>query len=342
MKNSYSSLKCRLFYRCLINRKITFKKLLNVAQCLWGYFRQSKQASPYPFILSLELGNECNIRCKFCRDEKGVIHDYNPQKPATGIPQGKMSVEMACSIIEQVKDHILIAVLYTNGEPLLYHDLPKVIKYATERKVATMIATNGLLLNDRIMTEILEAGIDLIKIQLSGFTQDIYNIETRVGDVEKLKTNIRRMAKMNKAGKHNAVILIDYISYKYNRHQLDMVREFCDELDLMLSVRQGNPKGGLEKTEDPLYTGDLPLKCSCPWLWQGMQVNWNGDILPCCEAVVWGESQSYEKFRPGDTRLLNVWNSKPSQAMREVMARQGRGAIPMCSKCLRTDVHFKW
>ena len=218
MKNSYSSLKCRLFYRCLINRKITFKKLLNVAQCLWGYFRQSKQASPYPFILSLELGNECNIRCKFCRDEKGVIHDYNPQKPATGIPQGKMSVEMACSIIEQVKDHILIAVLYTNGEPLLYHDLPKVIKYATERKVATMIATNGLLLNDRIMTEILEAGIDLIKIQLSGFTQDIYNIETRVGDVEKLKTNIRRMAKMNKAGKHNAVILIDYISYKYNRH----------------------------------------------------------------------------------------------------------------------------
>ena len=55
-----------------------------------------------------------------------------------------------------------------------------------------------------------------------------------------------------------------------------------------------------------------------------------------------GESQSYEKFRPGDTRLLNVWNSKPSQAMREVMAKQGRGAIPMCSKCLRTDVHFKW
>ena len=34
---------------------------------------------------------------------------------------------MAMDIIDQVKEDVLVAVLYTNGEPLLYQDLAKVI-----------------------------------------------------------------------------------------------------------------------------------------------------------------------------------------------------------------------
>lgn len=265
------------------------------------------------------------------------------KKAEEGIAKGKMPLPVALDIIEQVKDHVLIAVLYTNGEPLLYHDLPKVIKYATERRLATMIATNGLLFNDRISQEVLAAGIDLIKIQLSGFTNDIYRIQTRHGDVEKLKSNIERLVYFNNQNKHKAMIFLDFILYKYNSHQLELVRNFCNKLGVMMSVRPGNPKGGLEGKEDPLSTSVLPLKESCPWLWNGMQVNWNGDILPCCESVVWAGAPVYENFKVGETRVDQVWNSPQAQTMRKALAQpNGRGTIDMCSKCLRKGVCLKW
>ena len=55
------------------------------------------------------------------------------------ISKGKMPAEMAMDFIRQLKDSIVVAVLYTNGEPLLYKDLPKVIQYATDQHVATII-----------------------------------------------------------------------------------------------------------------------------------------------------------------------------------------------------------
>lgn len=153
-----------------------------------------------------------------------------------------------------------------------------------------MMATNGLLWTEEKARAILSAGIDFIKIQLSGYTQDIYSVQIRYGNVEKLKDNIRMLARVNEEEGYKAVIMLDYILYNYNRHQLDLVKEFCKELGVMLNIRPGNPNGGLEDKEPPPHPQPLPLKISCDWLWKGMQVNWNGGCPPalrrrCLEQV---------------------------------------------------------
>ena len=115
---------------------------MNVAWCSFAYFFKLSKSAPAPFILSLELWNECNAGCLFCRDAKGVIYDINPAGGGKGnVSKGKMPPEMAEDIIKQVKDRSLIAVLYTNGEPLLYKDLGRVVKTATENKMATMMTS---------------------------------------------------------------------------------------------------------------------------------------------------------------------------------------------------------
>ncbi len=310
---------------------------------LCGLLAASASSSASPFILSLELWNECNAGCLFCRNDKGEIHDINPQgKMANGISKGKMSVDMACDIISQFKDDALIAVLYTNGEPLLYKELPAVIQHATKNKMLSMISTNGLLFTPENAKAILESGIDFIKIQLGGFTQDIYSIQIRYGQVETLKNNIRMLAELKKQGHHHTLILIDWITYNYNRHQIPLIEKFCQELGLMLSFRAGNPKGGLEQSEPKQSPESLPLKMSCDWLWQGMQINYNGDILQCCEGVVWSDLKPYTTMTAGKTQLKEVWNGPQAQAMRRTMATQGRGAIPICQGCERKGVCFKW
>ena len=206
-----------------------------------------------------------------------------------------------------------------------------------------MIATNGLLFTEQNARAILEAGIDFIKIQLSGWTQDIYGIQVRYGDVERLKKNIRMLADMNKQGRYGTVILINYILYNYNRHQLPLIRKFCKELGLLLSIRPGNPYGGLEKREPSLTDQfTLPLKMSCDYLWKVLQINFNGDILPCCEAAVWSGSKPYETFKPGTTDLKAVWRGKAAQEMRQRMKKGGRAVLLMCAQCTRKGICFKW
>ncbi len=341
-RNPYNYLQFKLFLRVLREGKISFRKLLNVLLCDLAYVMKWKKGSPAPYILTLELWNECNAGCLFCRDKKGKIHDLNPS--GTGfIPKGQMSPDVAMDIISQLKNDILIAVLYTNGEPLLYKDLPKVIQHATDNGVATVIASNGLLFTQENARAILEAGIDFIKIQLSGFTQDIYGIQIRYGEVEHLKENIRMLAGLNREGRYRAIIMIDYILYNYNRHQLPLVRKFCEDLDLMMNIRPGNSFGGLENLEPPLLPKSmLPLKISCDYLWKVMQVNFNGDILPCCEAVLWSDSKPYESFQAGRTNVFDVWRGAAAQAIRETMRTKGRSGAAICAQCTRQGTCFKW
>ncbi len=340
-RNSYRRLRINLFFVALSNGKITVRKLWNVFLCTTAYLFKTKKSASAPFIVSLELWNECNAGCLFCRNEKGRVYNVNPESPAIGsISKGKMPPGMAMDIIDQVKKDVLIAVLYTNGEPLLYKELGKVIAFATERKVMTMIATNGLLFTEQNTRELLSAGLDFIKIQLGGFTQDIYGIQIRYGNVEKLKENIRMVARLKKELKSHVHIMIDWISYHYNRHQIPLIQKFCGELGLMLSFRQGNPRGGLEDKETPLPTATLPI--SCDWLWKAMQVNFNGDVLQCCEGVVWSGLKPYTTYRTGANNIRAIWNGPAAQATRQLMATQGRKSMPICRQCQRAGVAFKW
>ncbi len=339
--NSYIFLKVRLFLTAIISGKISLRKLWNVLVCSLAYILKLRKSAVSPFILSLELWNECNAGCLFCRDAKGKIYNINPDQPHIGsISKGIMPPAMVKDIIDQVKEEVLIAVLYTNGEPLLYKDLADVVKFATDRKVMTMISTNGLLFTEDNAHSLLEAGIDLIKIQLGGFTQDIYGIQIRYGEVDTLKNNIRMVARLKKELKAETVILIDWITYNYNRHQIPLIRQFCKELGLMLSFRQGNPRGGLEDKETPLPTATLPM--SCDWLWKAMQVNFNGEVLQCCEGVIWGNVKPYATYKTGVSQVKEIWNGPAAQATRELMKTKGRSSMPICKQCQRKGVAFKW
>lgn len=342
MRNKYTLIHFKIFLSALRKKKINLRKIFNMLQCYWFYLLQAQKSGKAPYVISIELSNDCNANCVFCRDQKGHIYDMNPKGTSVGIQKGKMSTDMCIEIIKQLKEYLLAAVLYTNGEPLIYRDLVEIVKFANDNHVTTVIASNGLLLDKEKGRQLLEAGLDFIKIQLSGYTQETYKVQVRNGNIEKVKENVRNFVKMNREGRYGTVIIIDYILYNYNRHELNSIQRFCEELNILINIRPGNPQFGLEDKEPPLSTESLPLKISCDWLWKGMQVNWNGDILQCCDAVIWSNPKVYKNFEIYKVRLIDVWNGDTALATRKTMATKGRSAIPMCSQCLRKGISFKW
>ncbi len=342
MKNSYLSLRARILILMIKRRKISIRKLLNVAHCYIAYFLKLRKSAKSPYVINFELWNECNESCLFCRDKDDKIFDVNPDN-TTGapIPKGKMDIHVYKDIISQTKDYLSLSIPYVNGEPLLSKDVYPAIEWATENRVATMIATNGVLLNERNSEKLLKAGLDCIKIHISGFTQPIHSIEHRRGNVELIKKNIENLVRMNRAGGNEMIILLDYIYYDHNKHELELARKFADDLGILFNIRKGYIKD-LEHLEPAAAPEPNMKDVPCDWLWSVLTVDWNGSIFPCCDCVTFSGVDPFAIYKPASgINIHELWNGPKIVAMRNTHLTKGRSPIPVCSGCTRIGVMFK-
>lgn len=113
-------------------------------------------ASAPPVCLYLEVTNRCNLLCETC---PRTFEDLEP--PAD------MSMELFRRIVDQVPD-VARVVLHGVGEPMLVPHLPEMIRYLKQpgRRTHVLFNTNGTLLHPRRHREIIETGLDELRVSL--------------------------------------------------------------------------------------------------------------------------------------------------------------------------------
>ena len=142
---------------------------------------------------------------------------------------------------------------------------PKVLRLLKDLKMGSMLSSNGLLLNKKNIDLILSEDLDQIKIHVSGFTNKIHQIQHRLGDVELIKKNLKDLSMEIKKRKSNLIVLVDYILYEHNKHEVDIFKKFNDkELGFDFNIRPGNPKG-MEDSEKPQPEVSA-INIPCEWL----------------------------------------------------------------------------
>ncbi len=338
-RNHYLELRARLLWRLLAGRKLSPLKVWNAVACYAAYFLRLRTSAKSPIVANFELWNECNESCLFCRDAEDDIYDTNPRGSGQAIPKGKLDLAHYKAVVRECADRLMLAIPYINGEPLMSKDIYEAVRFASELRVGTLIASNGILLNDQNSRKLLEAGLDCLKVHVSGFTQPVHSIQHRRGDVERIKANLLNFMRLRSETKAKTIVLLDYISYRHNAHELDAARRFALSHGMLFNVRPGNPRG-MEETEAPQTTSPLPVDVPCDWLWTVLSIDWNSAIYPCCDHVVWSDAPSYGKA--GSDSLTAIWNGPLAQRMRIIHAKQGRTPIPICAECPRQGVSFKW
>jgi MoaA/NifB/PqqE/SkfB family radical SAM enzyme len=115
-------------------------------------------AEAEPVCLYLETTNRCNLLCTTC---PRTFEDLEP--PAD------MSWELFTSIVDQFA-RIARVVLHGVGEPMMVRALPRMIRYLKDRGVYTLFNTNGTLLTQRAGRELIDAGLDELRISLDAAT----------------------------------------------------------------------------------------------------------------------------------------------------------------------------
>lgn len=341
MKSSrYLLLRLKIVFMLLCKHKLSVKKLINLVVCYLSYLAKAGKSARFPFAISFELSNECNANCVFCRTATGQIYNQNPNDAAF-VEKGFMAYELYSQVIDEVKDYLLMAILYVNGEPLIYKHLYAAIQHATDNHVASMIATNGILLSEQSIQKLLDSDVDFIKIAISGFSQESYGRQVRFGSVEKIKNNLQCLQTANTARGNKTIVMVDFIEYDYNVAEILPAKDFCERLGFMFNVRKGNTShsdGTPGTTAVPVNS----VATLCDWPWKVLTINWNGDVFPCCDYVVWSNLPPYRRITPGSVNIKELWNGEVAVRNRKVHCTLGRKAIPVCSHCNRSSITFKY
>jgi MoaA/NifB/PqqE/SkfB family radical SAM enzyme len=116
--------------------------------------KRAKLADAPPVCIYLEVTNRCNLLCETC-----------PRTFEALEPPADMSWELFRKIVDQVPGLVRV-VLHGVGEPMLVKDLPCMIRYLKEHGIYVLFNTNGTLLAPRKRREIIETGLDELRVSL--------------------------------------------------------------------------------------------------------------------------------------------------------------------------------
>jgi MoaA/NifB/PqqE/SkfB family radical SAM enzyme len=138
-------------------------------------------ADELPRDLYVEVTNRCNSRCRTC------IRTYRTLEPARDLKFAEfMHIVGQFPRIDRV-------VLHGIGEPLLNEELPRMIRYVKDLHpgVHVLFNSNAMLLDQQWQRELVDAGLDELRISLDAATPETYQAIRGVDGFAGVVNNLR-------------------------------------------------------------------------------------------------------------------------------------------------------
>lgn len=171
--------------------------------------------------LVFDIVGSCNLRCPSC--PVGNVGAINPA--------GKMDLSLYRQILDKAQKDFQInnLVLYNWGETVLHPQLAEFVSIAKSYSMPVALSSNLNVLTGE--EAILRAKPDAFRISLSGFTQPVYSVTHRGGDIEKVKENMRRLSETKKRlGNTETTVTVYYHKYRNNLHEVAPMKAFAEGL----------------------------------------------------------------------------------------------------------------
>lgn len=245
-----------------------------------------------PRVLVLMLTERCNFSCTFC--------EYR----ADG---GEMPFAAACRVAGEAKELGAQVAVLTGGEPLIYGSLYDLVAFCKDRHLGVNITTNGWLV-EREARRIASSGVDSISFSLDGLPGTHDRLRGRRGAAEAVARGMDALAK----ARPGLVVNVNFVVTRENVFDLPAVAAAAKargaafnfwpvnnvkalnlrpgaEADAYLAFIEAHVRG------DPVlgpryefYHAALDyhvkggMRVRCLGAAESLNVNWNGDLLPCC------------------------------------------------------------
>ena len=263
----------------------------------------------FPNRITVELTNDCNVSCTFC----------NRQKAKMDI--GYMSEELFYKIIDEAAEHLPVKLVpFFRGEPLMHPHIIEFVKYAKQKGIGPIqMASNALLLNDKMQDDLIESGIDYISFSLDTTDPEIYKCSRLSGDLNISAKNVESMGRKCKERRAKGlpapilqVSTIELAEYKVT--QKEFVEKWKQYVDVVRIYEQHDEKGQLVDPEVRKRLDVFDSRKPCRKIFTDMIIYWNGRLALC--NYDWDEKREF-----GDVSKISLqeaWDSVNYEKIREM------------------------
>lgn len=300
----------------------------------------------FPRFVSLEITEQCNLKCKHCYTAAG------------GGKPNSLDIDTIYKLIDELSKYGCEFLAIGGGEPLLYKEIEKVIKYAISKGVEVELVSNGILFSDEMIEKLYNVGLRYVQISLDGESPNTYSKVRGTDFFEKVVNNIEKVNK-----KFNTSVSTVLCRYNYDKI-FDIIKIVnninVDSYRIMKFIETGRGSDNknilqitpkefgefIDKLKDKRKEFQVPVRIDenmidnftrkkIPWLKEGLygcsagrstiSIDVNGNVYPC-------SFLNYEELKCGNIKedsLLNIWkNSAILKEFRNIDELYGK-----CGNC---------
>jgi len=285
----------------------------------------------FPKIVEFEITNHCNYACIMCPTGIGTAKRE----------RGYITDEMFYKVIDEISLHKTALKFVGQGESLLH---PKAIKYIIEahkRGIITHLTTNGSLLTEDMINELVDSqSLDSIKFSFQGIDPEGYLMMRQKDGFDDLMSRIRLLYEVRGDMPKPYITIGTSITNETNDETDRFISEagvICDKVEVgitqlessnLLAVKNEAYREKLEMLRKQQMEQKKRYLC-CPQVYDVITVRWNGDISACCADI------------NGDMTLGNImnnsisdcWNGGKENEYRKILAEGKYDSIVTCRDC---------
>lgn len=284
-----------------------------------------------PFAISTEIVRGCNLRCTNCVG--GSIHGDSIQF---------MSPELFEKLIKEVHTKTFYLQLWFQGEPLLHGNLREILQISGKFKMFSVLATNGILLDEEKRKMIVEQKLKKIIIttdplpasengfRIGGQSEKVYeNIRQLIRQKEELKSHYP-LVEVQMIVTHDNEKLMSGFRYDMIKLGVEKVTFKSAHFDNLKDPDLPVPSvlARYKKAENGLWETIRPVRNRCRRLWSTVVVSNNGDIVPCC----FDKKLQYILGNSSTENVRKIWYGNKFSDYRALILKN-RKSTDICNNC---------
>lgn len=295
-----------------------------------------------PFTLLIEPSNLCNFKCIQCF-QSIISESYLTRN------KGLMDIGLYTEIINQFKEwdgnKLKVLKLGIYGEPFSNPDFCEMLKIARRANIAERIetTTNASLMTEEVSKNLVEYGIDYIRISIYSVNQKKHeNITNSKINIENIYENIKFIQefkrKIGATKPFISVKMLDTYSEE-NENFLNKYKDIADEVYIdkphnWIAHEEKSFIGSLyDETNEAKLNEDLKNtrsdRITCPMPFTTIAIRNNGDVSPCCVDWLGGTNLASIKKE----NIIDIWNGEALYQFRKMQLEDRRWENSSCSKC---------
>lgn len=238
-------------------------------------------------ILYVDLIDACHMKCPTCVRGTRLLPNSSRRMP----------IDLFERIVVKAKSEGYEVVgLYNWTEPFLNAKAPQYIGIVKglglKCDISTTLSFSGRM---PLVEAALRAGLDTLIVSVSGYTQDVYEIDHRGGDLALVKRNLEQLSRLMTDRTIKTRVVLRFLKFAHNIADEPLVEKYARQLGFSFEPLQGvgmvdNPVSNYANAESfqarlmdysPSRPHERPGEI-CPLIMDTVAVDAQGIVSLCC------------------------------------------------------------